>query len=128
MLNQISIMGRLTKDPELRYTSNNTPVAAFTIACDRDVSSNGEKQTDFFNCVAWRATGEFVSKYFTRGALISLIGRLQMRSYESRDGERRQTVEIVVDKAYFCGEKKKEDVPAKKPKFIDVDDDEQLPF
>lgn len=126
MLNQITIMGRLTKDPELRYTSNNTPVASFSIACDRDI---GEKATDFFNCVAWRSTGEFISKYFSKGSLISCIGRLQAREYQARDGEKRSTVEIVIDRAYFCGERKKEDASApRKPQFVEVDDTEELPF
>ena len=124
-------MGRLTKDVELRYTSNNTPVASFSIAVERDIASNGNKETDFINCVAWRTTGEFISKYFAKGAMISVIGRLQMRSYTDKNGNDRTVAEVVVDKAYFCGGKEKErdtDKPPKKPKFVDVDPEEELPF
>ena len=88
MLNHIVLMGRLTRDPELRYTGSNVPVASFSIAVDRDFGrgENGEKQTDFINVSAWRQTGEFVSKYFTKGSMIVVSGRLQIRDYTDRDG------------------------------------------
>jgi len=134
MLNQIHLMGRLTKDPELRVTQNNTPVASFCIAVDRDISK-GEKETDFINCVAWRTTGEFVSKYFAKGSMIAVVGRLQMRSYTDRNGDKRTVAEVVVDKAYFCGGNDKQEHRVEKApsraQFIDVDpedDDGELPF
>ena len=88
MLNHITIMGRLTRDPELRYTQSQTPVASFTLAVDRDFGSRdgGEKQTDFIDCVAWRQTAEFVSKYFTKGSMAVVSGRLQIRDWTDRDG------------------------------------------
>ena len=128
MLNHITIMGRLVKDPELRYTQSNIPVASFRIACDRDF---GEKQTDFLDCTAWRATANFVSKYFHKGDLITIEGRLQVRDYEDRDGNKRRAFEIVTDRAYFCGGKKKDSAETDtvaKNEFEDMDDDGELPF
>lgn len=128
MLNHITIMGRLVKDPELRYTQSNIPVASFRIACDRDF---GEKQTDFLDCTAWRATANFVSKYFHKGDLITIEGRLQVRDYEDRDGNKRRAFEIVTDRAYFCGGKKKDNAETDtvaKTEFEDMDDDGELPF
>ena len=108
MLNHIVLMGRLTRDPELRYTGSNVPVASFSIAVDRDFGrgENGEKQTDFINVSAWRQTGEFVSKYFTKGSMIVVSGRLQIRDYTDRDGNRRTAAEVVADNVYF-GESKR---------------------
>ena len=102
MLNDCSFMGRLVKDPDLRYTQNSTPVAAFTIACERDY---GDREADFINCVAWRHTAEFISKHFRKGNLIALNGRLQSRKYE-KDGVSHTVWEINVDNAYFTGERK----------------------
>ena len=131
MLNQVHLMGRLTKDPELRVTQNNTPVASFCIAVDRDFSK-GEKETDFINCVAWRTTGEFISKYFAKGSMIAVVGRLQMRSYTDKNGDNRTVAEVVVNNAYFCGgndnREIKPDKAPKKAKFIEVDEDEELPY
>lgn len=104
MLNEISIMGRLTRDPELRYTQSEKAVASFTVACDRD---RGEKQTDFIDCVAWGMTAEFLSKYFRKGSMIIVNGRLQQRSWEDRDGNKRTTHEINAERVYF-GEAKHE--------------------
>ena len=103
MLNHITIMGRLTRDPELRRTGSGTAVANFTVAVDRDFSgsSGGEKETDFIDCVAWRQTGEFVSKYFTKGRMIVVSGRLQIRGWTDKDGNKRRTAEIVADNCYF---------------------------
>ena len=103
MLNHITIMGRLTRDPELRYTQSQTPVASFTLAVDRDFGSRdgGEKQTDFIDCVAWRQTAEFVSKYFTKGSMAVVSGRLQIRDWTDRDGGKRRSAEVVVDNMYF---------------------------
>lgn len=110
MLNHITIMGRLTRDPELRYTQSQTPVASFTIAVDRDFGSRdgGEKQTDFIDCVAWRQTAEFVSKYFTKGSMAVVSGRLQIRDWTDRDGGKRRSAEVVVDNMYF-GESRRRD-------------------
>jgi len=108
MLNHIVVMGRLTRDPELRYTQSQVPVASFTVAVDRDFSGRdgGEKQTDFIDCVAWRQTGEFVSKYFTKGSMAAVSGRLQIRDWTDRDGNKRRNAEIVADNVYF-GESKR---------------------
>ena len=108
MLNHITIMGRLTRDPELRRTGTGIAVASFTVAVDRDFSGRdgGEKETDFIDCVAWRQTGEFVSKYFTKGSMIVVSGRLQIRSWTDKDGNKRRTAEVVVDNVYF-GESKR---------------------
>lgn len=109
MLNKIIIMGRLTRDPELRYTTQNTPVCTFTVAVDRDYVSNGEKQTDYIECVAWRQGGEFVSKYFAKGSLIVVDGRLESRKWQDRDGNKRTSWEINADRCYFGGSKKDSD-------------------
>ena len=92
MLNHITIMGRLTRDPELRYTQSQTPVASFTLAVDRDFGGrdSGEKQTDFIDCVAWRSTAEFVSKYFAKGSMAVVSGRLQIRDWTDREGGKRR--------------------------------------
>ena len=110
MLNHITIMGRLTRDPELRYTQSQTPVASFTLAVDRDFGSRdgGEKQTDFIDCVAWRQTAEFVSKYFTKGSMAVVSDRLQIRDWTDRDGGKRRSAEVVVDNMYF-GESRRRD-------------------
>lgn len=108
MLNTITIMGRLTRDPELRRTGSGLAVASFRVACERDYPSKdtGEKEVDFINCVAWRQTGEFVSKYFTKGQMIVVSGRLQMRNWTDKDGNKRTTAEIVADNVYFGDSKK----------------------
>ena len=109
MLNHIVIMGRLTRDPELRRTGSGIAVASFTVAVDRDFSGRdgGEKETDFIDCVAWRQTGEFVSKYFTKGSMIVVSGRLQIRGWTDKDGNKRRTAEVVADNVYF-GESKRQ--------------------
>ena len=102
MLNKIFVMGRLTHDPELRRTGSGTPVCSFSIACDRDFESqSGEKETDFFDVVAWRATGEFVSKYCTKGRMIVVEGRLQIREWQDKEGNKRRSAEINADNVYF---------------------------
>ena len=144
MLNHITIMGRLTRDPELRRTGSGVAVASFTVAVDRDFSGkDAEKETDFIDCVAWRQTGEFVSKYFTKGRMIVVSGRLQIRSWTDKDGNKRRTAEVVADNCYF-GDSKSESgnvtpvVPASggftppsesAPQFTMMDDDDAwLPF
>ena len=103
MLNHITIMGRLTRDPELRSTQSGVSVASFTVAVDRDFSGRdgGEKQTDFIDCVAWRQTGEFVSKYFRKGSMIVVSGRLQSRKWQDREGNNRVNWEVNADNVYF---------------------------
>lgn len=106
MLNSAILMGRLTADPELRTTNSNISVCPFTVAVDRAYQKQGEeKQTDFINCVAWRHNAEFVTKYFTKGQMIAVEGSIQTRSYEDKDGNKRTAVEVVVDRASFCGGK-----------------------
>ena len=108
MLNHIVIMGRLTRDPELRRTGSGLPVASFSVAVDRDfgMNENGEKETDFIDCVAWRNTAEYVSKYFTKGRMIVVSGRLQIRSWTDKDGNKRTSAEIVVANAYIGDSKR----------------------
>ena len=108
MLNHITIMGRLTRDPELRRTGSGIAVASFTVAVDRDFGGRdgGEKETDFIDCVAWRQTGEFVSKYFTKGRMIVVSGRLQIRSWTDKDGNKRRTAEVVADNCNFGDSKR----------------------
>lgn len=102
MLNKIEIMGRLTRDPELRRTQNGTAVTSFSVACERDFKSqNGEKETDFIDVVAWRTTAEFVSKYFTKGRMAVVVGRLQIRDWTDQEGGKRRSAEIVADSVYF---------------------------
>lgn len=106
MLNFIVIMGRLTRDPEIRRTASGTAVANFSVAVDRDFpSQDGSRETDFIDCVAWKHTAEFIGKYFSKGKQIVAKGRLQIRSWEDKDGNKRRTAEIVVDTAYFSGAK-----------------------
>ena len=110
MLNHITIMGRLTRDPELKYTQSQTPVTGFTLAVDRDFGGRdgGEKQTDFIDCVAWRQTAEFISKYFAKGSMAVVSGRLQIRDWTDREGGKRRSAEVVVDNIYF-GESRRRD-------------------
>ena len=140
MLNQIFLMGRLTRDPELRYTQNQTPVASFTLAVDRDFTGKdgGEKQTDFIDCVAWRSTGEFANKYFSKGRMAIVSGRLQLRDWTDKEGNKRRSAEVVVDSMYF-GDSKKDGSTAPsttgqsepqytQQQFEELDDDGELPF
>lgn len=107
MLNHITIMGRLTRDAELRRTGSGTAVASFTVAVDRDYNQDGQKETDFIDCVAWRGTGEFVSRYFAKGSMIVVSGRLQIRTWTDKDGNKRKVAEVVADEVYF-GEGRKD--------------------
>lgn len=138
MLNHIVIMGRLTREPELRRTGSGVAVTSFTLAVDRDFSNkeSGEKETDFIDCVAWRQTGEFVSKYFKKGSMAVVSGKLQIRSWTDKDGNKRRSAEVIADNVYF-GDSKKSDsytgdsyattAPAQDFATIE-DDDAQLPF
>ncbi len=108
MLNRIIIMGRLARDPELRRTQTGTPVASFRLAVDRDFKdkSTGERSTDWIDVVAWRATAEFVSRYFTKGRMAVVEGRLQMRDWTDKDGNKRTTAEVVAENVYFGDSKR----------------------
>jgi single-strand DNA-binding protein len=142
MLNHITIMGRLTRDPELRRTGSGTAVASFTLAVDRDFADkqSGEKETDFIDCVAWRNTAEFVSKYFSKGRMAVVSGRLQVRKWKNKDGENRYSTEVLADQVYFGDSKNSATdnnvghttapaYPAPASDFAVMDDDDaQLPF
>ena len=153
MLNRIIIMGRLTRDPELRRTQTGTPVASFSLAVDRDFKdkATGERSTDFIDVVAWRQTGEFVSRYFTKGRMAVVEGRLQMRDWTDKDGNKRRSAEVVADNVYFGDSRREGDggysapaygsapadysapsgysAPAEGNQFAELsDDDGELPF
>ena len=138
MLNHITAAGRLTKDPELRRTQNGVAVASFTIACDRDIKdASGNKQTDFIDCVAWRNTAEFVDKYFTRGRMAIVSGRLQMREWTDKNGNKRRNAEILAENVYFADSKRAAENTEKNEtkeaeQTVDFDqveiDDDDLPF
>ena len=107
MLNKIFIMGRLTRDPELRRTQSGTPVTSFSLAVDRDYKTqSGEKETDFIDVVAWRATAEFVAKYFTKGRMAVVEGRLQIRAWQDKEDNNRRSAEVVADNVYFGDSKR----------------------
>lgn len=145
MLNKIVLMGRLVRDPEIRHTQSQTPVASFTLAVDRDYSGKdgAEKQTDFIDCVAWRSTAEFASKYFSKGRMAVVSGRLQIRDWQDKDGNKRRSAEVIVDSMYF-GDSKKDGQsapqsgatqaqayapPAAGQMFTEIDEDDgDLPF
>lgn len=134
MLNKVFMQGRLVADPELRHTPSGVAVASFRIAVDRDFKDkSGERQADFVNVVAWRSTGEFVSKFFSKGRMAIVEGKLQSRNYEDKDGNKRYTLEVVADNVYF-GDSKKDQEPEKEPEFHPPqftgyqDDDGDLPF
>ena len=118
MLNKIIIMGRLTRDPELRRTGSGTAVTSFTLACDRDFKSqSGEKETDFIEVVAWKNTAEFVSKYFSKGRMAVVDGRLQIRDWTDKAGNKRTTAEVVADSVYFADSKRSESNENQKENF-----------
>ena len=139
MLNKVFIMGRLTRDPELRRTQTGTPVASFSLAVDRDFKdkATGERATDFIDVVSWRKTAEFVSRYFTKGRMAVVEGRLQMRDWTDKDGNKRRSAEVVADQVYFGDAGKKDDAPTtfggmsypNNDDFQELpDDDGKLPF
>lgn len=107
MLNCVSIAGRIVRDPELRRTAAGKAVTSFTLACDRDFKNQqtGEKEVDFLDCVAWGAAGENAARYFSKGQMAMVTGRLQIRQYTDKNGQKRRTAEILVNSVYFCGSK-----------------------
>lgn len=129
MLNKAILMGRLTADPESKVTTNGISVCTFTLAVQRDYTPKGQdKESDFINCVAWRNTAEFISKYFAKGQLMAVEGSIQSRRYETKDGQKRSVVEVIIDEAHFAGDKAKqsnEPIEASGFDEIAVDD---LPF
>ena len=148
-MNQIVIMGRMTRDPELRHTPNGVAVASFSLAVDRGYASkeSGERQTDFIDVVAWRGTAEFVSKYFTKGQMTAVTGRLQIRDWTDKDGNKRRSAEVVADNIYFTESKRSREAaygaapeakddysadyssPVESSDFAELDMDEgELPF
>ena len=136
MLNRIVIMGRLTRDPELRKTQGGTSAASFTLAVDRDLTpKGGEKETDFIDCVAWAGTADFVSGYFFKGSMAVVDGRLQLRDWKDKDGNKRRSAEVVANRVYFGEGKRNTETkdPANHGWFtmmdeMDKDDGEPLPF
>ena len=132
MLNHSVIMGRLVRDPELRRTNSGKAVTSFTIACDKPGKDKG---TSFIECVAWEKTGEFINSYFLKGSAIVIEGRLESRQYETKDGQKRTVLEVVVSQAHFCEKKKEQsdgfaggEPPYQQNNFAVLDNDEPLPF
>lgn len=131
-MNKVILMGRLTKDPEVRYSTGTIPIAIanYTLAIDRKFKREGEPTADFINCVAFGRNGEFVEKYLKKGQMISVVGRLQVRSWDDKNGNKRWNTEVIVDEHYFTGSKS-ENTSVAEPNFIPIDDDAQdddLPF
>ena len=132
-MNNVILLGRLTKDPELRRTQSDVSVAAFTVAVNRPYQKDKERQADFIDCVAWRGTADFVARYFAKGDPIVVEGRLQARSYEDKQGNKRKAYEVVCDNVEFTGSKAKQsyttqDQPYSADDFEEVDSDGDLPF
>lgn len=141
-MNKVILMGRLTRDPELRYTqTNNTAVASFTLAVDRKMVKQGEeRQADFISCVAWAKGAEFIGKYFQKGSMIAVVGRIQTRNYDDKDGKKRYVTEVVVEDSYFTGSKQATgSAPRENPApqgggsdptdgFYPIPEDDELPF
>lgn len=127
-MNNISLLGRLVKNPELRRTLNGTPVASFTLAVDRR-AVNGERRADFIDCVAWRQTAEFINKYFAKGQMCAITGSLQVRNWIDNDGNMHKAYEIIANNIYFAGKKENTALEEQTQEFYDMpDDDEDLPF
>ena len=130
MLNSVIIMGRLTRDPEMRHTQNGTAVASLTLACDRDFKpKSGEKETDFIDVVVWGKAAEFAANYFNKGRMAIVEGRLQVRGWQDKDGNKRKSTEVVADRMYF-GDSKQEGKKQTAPSddFEEIEDDGDIPF
>lgn len=133
MLNHITMAGRLVRNPELRRTQNGTAVASFTLACERDFKDeNGDREVDFIDCVAWRKTAELVSGYFTKGRMAIVSGRMQIRGWTDKDGNRRKSAEILVDNIYFGDSKPQAgeatEATGAEPYSEIAEDDDEIPF
>lgn len=127
-MNQIIIKGRIVHTPELKSTQSGINVCKFSVAVDRRYKQNGEKSTDFFDCVAWRSSADFVSKYFDKGQEILLSGEMQSRQYEAKDGTNKRVWELIVNNAEFCGSKTNTSQQSETNDFTEISDDEDLPF
>ena len=125
-MNKVILLGRLTKDPEVRYTQTNTLVASFTLAVNRRFSK--EKETDFINIIAWDKLGEFCSKYFNKGQQVGVIGRIQTRNYDDKDGKKVYVTEVIAEEAYFADGKKETAKDEEQQTFIPTDEEDDLPF
>lgn len=125
MLNKCILMGRLTKDPELRHTNSGNAVASFAIAVNNGYGD--EQKTDFINCVAWNKTAEFIKNWFAKGRMIVLVGRISTRTYEGQDGRKNYVTEVIVNEVSF-GESKKDEITTENNGFIPVENDEDLPW
>lgn len=127
-VNKVILLGRLTADPELSSTPQGVSVAKFTIAVDRNYTQNGERKADFINCVAWRGTGEFISKYFTKGKAVAVVGEIQTRSWDAPDGTKRYATEVIVNEVSFAGDKKDDATPINAPDNALMGNEDELPF
>lgn len=128
MLNRIVLQGRFAKDPELKHTQGGVAVVSFSLAVEQDYKpEGGERKTDFINVVAWRGTAEFVARYFTKGRMAVVSGRLQTRDWTDTEGNRRKAVEVVADNVYFCDSRPKTEEP-EEPELTELADDGDLPF
>lgn len=130
MLNLTVLQGRLTDDPELKATPSGKYVTSFSLACERDFSTGDDKETDFINIVAWNKTAEFITKYFTKGKQMIVRGSLQVRKYQTQNGENRYVTEVLADKVYFCGDKQNP-TQSENNDFVEIpttDDSDDLPF
>ena len=134
MLNKVILQGRLTDTPELKTTNTGKNVTSFTLAVERDFSTGNEKETDFINIVAWNKTAEHLCKFFFKGKQLLVTGSLQVRKYQTQNGENRYSTEVIADKVYFCGDKEKDPLQVVQKNleqygdFTEADDDEDLPF
>ena len=129
MLNKVILMGRLTRDPELKRTGTGTAVTSFSIAVDRDFKDqNGKKETDFIDVVAWRNTAEFVSKYFTKGRMAAVEGRLQIRDWTDKDGNKRRNAEVIADNVYFADARQNTESKPADDGFVEITSADALPF
>ena len=133
MINNVTIQGRFTKAPEIRYTSNQIAVCSFTLACERDIAGqDGKRECDFIDCVAWRSTAEFIGKYFDKGNLAAVTGRIQLRTWKDDNGNNRRTAEILVDHVYFCekrnGSAQQTTGSYSNDDFEEFEEDGEIPF
>lgn len=128
MINNVTLMGRLTAAPELKATQSGVSVTAFCLAVERNYQQNGTRPTDFINCVAWRSTAEFITKHFGKGDMIAVTGEIQTRKYQDQDGNNRTAVEVVIDEASFCGGKNNSDQAPTGEHFETLGENDDLPF
>ena len=127
-MNKVVLMGRLTKEPEMRATQSNTAVCSFSLAVNRRFKQEGQPDADFINVVAWAKTAEFVSKYFTKGQQVGVIGRIQTRNYDDKDGKKVYVTEVVAEEVYFADSKKEQSNVTTSEGFMVVEGDSGLPF